>query len=70
MKREIVVFERVIEDREPELDFRLIRQALPDGSSPLAIADKDGFSVHCGQEFLFADVKKFAEEQSGFSAAD
>ncbi len=67
--REIVVFER--DEREtglPELDFRLIRSALPSGSCPLAIADHNGFTAHCGQWFSENEVTKFAEEQSGFSA--
>lgn len=69
MTREIVVFER--DERYtgsggPELDFRLMRQILPAGSCPLAIATNDGFSVEGGQWFDADQVRKFAEFQSGY----
>lgn len=70
-QREIVVFERDerhTENDKPELDFRLIRGALPTGACPLAIADRDGFTIHCGQWFDSAEVAAFAEEKSGFAS--
>ncbi len=69
MKRlAIVVFERVNDDT-PELDWRPIRAALPSGSCPLAIADHDGFTTHCPQEFSLAQVVELAERISGYKAA-
>lgn len=71
MKRDIVVFERDerhTDSGQPELDFRLVRGALPAGSCPLAIASFDGFTVECGQWFDEAEVKAFAEQQSGYTA--
>lgn len=71
MIREIVVFERderYTDSGNPELDFRLLRSALPVGSVPLAIADRHGFSVVCGCEFYADDVRRFAEAQSGYRA--
>jgi hypothetical protein len=67
MKKDIVVFE-LYDDRigSSELDFRLLRQSLPVGSCPLAIADGDGFRVRCGQWFKVEEVKNFAEEKSGY----
>lgn len=73
MKRAIVVFERDerhTDNGKPELDWRLIRQALPSGSSPLAIADHDGFTVHCGQDFYTEEVIALAETQSGYKASN
>jgi len=72
MKREIVVFER--DERhtyngQPELDFRLVRGALPSGSCPLAIANHDGFVVESGQWFDSEEVKVYAEQQPGYRAA-
>lgn len=70
-KRDIVVFERdewQTASGKPELDWRLVRASLPVGSSPLAIANQEGFSVECGQWFDTAEVRRLAEEQSGYSA--
>ena len=64
MQRDIVVFET--NDEVPVLDFRLIRGALPSGSSPLAIATHSGFPVEPGQFFSREDVAAFAEKQSGY----
>ncbi len=70
MKRQpIVIFERVLDNDTPELDWRPMRAALPRGSSPLAIADHDGFTVHCGQDFLPQQVVELAERVSGYKAA-
>jgi len=71
MLRNIVVFERerITDSGEPELDFRLVRQALPAGASPLAIASHHGFVVECGQWFTTEDVACVAEQQSGYRAA-
>lgn len=73
MRRSIVIFERderYTSSGIPELDFRLVRQSLPAGSSPLCIANQDGFamSVECGQWFTEDEIIRFAEEQSGFSS--
>ncbi len=71
MKREIVVFERDennTDSGQPELDFRLVRCAMPSGSCPLAIVTADNFTVECGQWFDEAEVKTFAEEQSGYKS--
>jgi hypothetical protein len=68
MVRDIVVFE--IFDREKdeaELDFRLIRQALPVGACPLAIADNINFYAHCGQHFTSEEVELFARQHSGYT---
>lgn len=72
MKRGIVIFERderYTESGKPELDFRLIRGILPSGSTPLAIANGNGFTVTCGQYFDTDQVRQFAEEQSGYTSA-
>ncbi len=72
MKRDIVIFERderYTDSGMAELDFRLMRQSLPAGSSPLALADRDGFAVHCGQWFAKEEVKSFSEQQSGYVGA-
>jgi len=72
MPRDIVIFERderFTDSGEPELDFRLVRGALPAGSSPLAIANHHGFVVECGQWFGDGQIAAFAEEQSGYRAA-
>ena len=66
MLRDIVVFERQSEEGTFELDFRLLRGALPAGACPLAIADRHGFAVSEGQGFLAQEVACFAEEQSGY----
>lgn len=69
--RQIVVFERdgrQTSNGKPELDWRLVRASLPAGSSPLVIANQDGFAVECGQWFDTAEVCQLAEEQSGYSA--
>lgn len=71
MIRDIVVFEtnQFNEgDPAPELDFRLLRGALPGGVSPLAIADRHGFYVSEGQHFSADEVSAFAEKQSGYRA--
>lgn len=71
MIREIVIFEtnQFNEgDPAPKLDFRLLRNALPSGVSPLAIADRHGFHVSEGQHFSAAEVSAFAEKQSGYRA--
>lgn len=69
MKRQaVVVFERVV-NGIPELDWRPIRAALPAGGCPLAIADRDGFSVHCGQDFLPEEIISLAEGKSGYVSA-
>jgi hypothetical protein len=71
MLRDIVVFERDGRNTrtgQPELGFRLIRGALPMGSSPLAIADHHGFTVACGQWFDKNQVRAYAEQQSGYRA--
>ena len=69
MKREIVVFERDerhTDNEMPELDFRLMRQALPSGSCPLAFVQGDEFPVQAGQWFSENEVTTFAETQSGY----
>lgn len=69
--RDIVIFERderYTDDGKPELDFRLVRSILPAGSSPLAIANHEGFVAECGQWFDADEVRKFAERQSGYHA--
>ena len=71
MIRDIVVFERDerhTDNGKPELDFRMVRGALPSGSCPLAIADRQDFQVVCGQWFDSEQVADFAEEQSGYRA--
>lgn len=71
INRKIVIFEkdeRHTEIGEPKIDFRLIRQALPSGACPLAIADHDGFTINCGQWFDEDQIIAFAEDQSGFTA--
>jgi hypothetical protein len=73
MRREIVVFERNLAqygdvDPKPELDFRLVRQALPVGAQPLAIVTGEGFNIVDGQFYTRDEVRKFAEEQSGYNA--
>lgn len=71
MIRDIVVFERderYTDSGEPELDFRLVRQCLPAGASPLALATYHGFKVESGQWFNPTQVAAFAEEQSGYRA--
>jgi len=71
MIRDIVIFERderYTESNEPELDFRMVRSILPAGSAPLAIADRNDFTVSCGQWFSVEQVADFAEEQSGYRA--
>lgn len=70
--RDIVVFERderYTDSDQPELDFRLIRAALPSGSCPLALANHEGFMVECGQFFDTDEVRAFAESQSGYKAS-
>jgi len=71
MLRDIVVFERderYTESGKPELDFRMVRGILPTGSCPLAIADRNDFTITCGQWFSTEQVADFAEEQSGYRA--
>lgn len=71
MQREIVVFERderYTDNGGPELDWRLVRAILPAGSSPLAIANHDSFTVECGQWFSEDEVQQLAEVQSGYKA--
>ena len=68
MRRGIVVFERG-GNGNPILDFRLIRGALPMGSCPLAIADRDGFAITEGQYFGKDEVALFAERESGFDSS-
>ena len=65
MLRDIVVYE-IEQNGHFELDFRLLRGALPGGACPLAIADRHGFAVSEGQGFLAQEVANFAEEQSGY----
>lgn len=69
--RDIVVFERderFTDTGRAELDFRLVRAALPDGACPLAICDRNGFAVVCGQWFGAAEVAAYAERTSGYRA--
>ena len=69
MLRDIVVFERDerhTDTGKAELDFRLVRGALPTGSVPLAIADRHGFTAVDGACFTSAEVKSFAAKQSGY----
>lgn len=68
-RQAIVVFERHTDTGKPELDWRPVRAALPSGSSPLAMADRDGFSVHYGQDFLPESVIELAESVSGYKSA-
>jgi hypothetical protein len=65
MLRDLVVFE-IERNGKSELDFRLIRGALPGGAKPLAIADRHGFAVVCGEEFSTDEVAAYAEQQSGY----
>lgn len=71
MIQDIVVFERderYTDSGKPELDFRGVRGILPVGSCPLAIADRQDFTVTCGQWFDAEHVADFAEAQSGYRA--
>jgi hypothetical protein len=75
MRREIVVFERDLADpeastAEPKLDFRLLRQALPSGSQPLAVVTGDGFQIADGQFYTREQVRVYAEKQSGYRASE
>lgn len=69
MGRQIIVFERWIGPRDerghPELDFRLVRGALPCGSCPLAMA-QDGtvLAAWSGQWFNEEEVRAYATKQS------
>ena len=70
--RKVVIFERDgrhTDNGKPELDFRLVRQTLPVGSTPLAIADKHGFTVHAGQHFGADAVAEYARKVSGYQPA-
>ena len=72
MLRDIVVFERDerhTDNGKPELDFRLIRQALPVGSVPLAIVTRHGFTAVDDTCFTADEVEQFAAEQSGYRPA-
>lgn len=72
MLRDIVVFERDERHTDsgmPELDFRMVRGALPAGSIPLAIADRHDFTVADSIHFMVDEVKAFAAEQSGYHPA-
>lgn len=75
MRREIAVFERDLADRyadsaQPELSFRLVRQALPAGSQPLAVITGDNFQVADGQFYTREEIRAYAEKQSGYKAAN
>ena len=62
--RQIVVFE----DQNGDLDFRLVRAALPAGSKPLVIV-KGAFSLDDiveGEENGKQEIIDYATEQSGF----
>ncbi len=68
MLREIVVFERderASGNGTPELNFRLINQALPNGSCPLAIVTTDSMTISGGQWFTRDEVEIYAKQQSG-----
>ena len=72
MLRDIVVFERDerhTDSGKAELDFRLVRQALPAGAVPLAVITRHGFSVVDGVCFSADEVESFGAEQSGYRPA-
>lgn len=69
MTKEIVIFELIDEKSIPTLNFRPIREELPAGACPLAIANHHGFTVSRGQWFYPEDIVEFAEEKSGFKAS-
>ena len=72
MLRDIVVFERDerhTDNGKAELDFRLVRQALPTGSVPLAIVSHHGFTAIDGTCFTAGEAEQFAAEQSGYRPA-
>lgn len=72
MLRDIVVFERDemhTDTGKAELDFRLVRGALPAGAVPLVIADHHGFVAIDGTCHTASEAEVFAAKQSGYRPA-
>lgn len=67
MKRNIVVFEILVEGQEPVLDWRLKGQALPAHSCPVAMVFKGKKIQWEAQEFQWEVVRAMAEAQSGYA---
>lgn len=65
--RNIVVFETIRPDTDPELDWRLERAALPAHSSPLAMVVNGVIVQWEAQEFSWEEVRNMALEQSGLA---